>query len=85
LVKALYKTGLCNGGVDIELRSFLTLALNIGEWLASRSGSFISGDGAPDIRRKGGWVGSRAGLDVFGEEKYIVPRRDSKLGLSNWH
>jgi len=42
--------------MEIKPHSFLTLALDKGKWLASRSGSFISVDGAPDILEMGaGW------------------------------
>jgi hypothetical protein len=46
---------------------FLTLALDRGEWLSSRSGRFTSS--TPWI---GGWVGTRAGLDT-GVDESLLP------------
>jgi len=55
-------------GVELELRAFLTLVLDEGEWSASRPGRFTRRERAPGTHWLGGWVGSRAGLDT-GEEK----------------
>jgi hypothetical protein len=43
---------------------FLTLALDGGEWSASRPGLFFLGT-APGNLRLGGWVNTRAGLDAI--------------------
>jgi hypothetical protein len=51
------------GGVDVEIHIFLTSALVGGEWSASRTGRFTSGERAPSIRWIGGWVDPRVGLD----------------------
>jgi hypothetical protein len=44
--------------------SFLTSALEGGEWSPSRPGRFTPGQRAPGTHCTGGWVGSRAGLDA---------------------
>jgi hypothetical protein len=41
----------------------LTSALAGGEWSASRAGRFTPGERAPVSHWKGGWMGSRAGMD----------------------
>jgi len=51
-------------GVKIQLRAFLTSALDGGEWSASRSGSFTPKESAPGTHWIGGWVGPRAVLDA---------------------
>jgi hypothetical protein len=56
--------------------SFLTSALDGGEWSASRPGRFIPGEIAAGIHCMGGWVGSRASLDIV-EKRKCSPRRDS--------
>jgi len=58
-------------GVEIYCHAFLILALDGGEWSASRSGRFISGGRAPGTHWIGGWMGPRAGLDAV--EKGIFP------------
>jgi hypothetical protein len=56
-------------GEHIQL-TFLTLALDIGEWLASHPCHIIlSGD--PGTHRKGGWVGLRAILNTVGKGKLL--------------
>jgi hypothetical protein len=47
------------GGVDVEIHIFLTSALVLGEWSASRPGRCTTGES----HWIGGWVGPRAGLD----------------------
>jgi hypothetical protein len=45
--------------------SFMTSALDGGEWSASRlSRALLSGEGTPGTHCTGGWVGPRAGLDT---------------------
>jgi hypothetical protein len=46
------------GGVDVEMKGFLTSTLVGGEWSASRPRRFT-----PGTHWIGGWVGPRAGLD----------------------
>jgi len=54
----------------------LISALDRGEWSASQSGRFTSGERTPSTHWIGGWVGSRSCLDV-------VKKRNSEslLGL----
>jgi len=47
----------------------LISALDGGEWSASHSGRFISGETTPGTYWIGGWVGPRVGLDRVPEEK----------------
>jgi hypothetical protein len=44
--------------------SFLSSALNGGEWSGSRPGCFIPEETAPDTHWSGGWLGSEAGMDA---------------------
>jgi hypothetical protein len=51
------------GRVDAWIHIFLTSALVLGEWSASRTGSFTHGERGPGTHWIGGWVGPRVGLD----------------------
>jgi hypothetical protein len=51
----------------------LTSALDGDEWSASRLGRFTPRERAPDTHWIGGWVGSRAGLDVAVKIKIPSP------------
>jgi hypothetical protein len=51
-------------GVEVQLRAFLTSALDGDEWLASRLGRFNPRERAPGTRWMGGWVGPRAGQSI---------------------
>jgi hypothetical protein len=44
--------------------TFLTSAVDQGEWLASRPGRFTTGKRAPSMHMIRGWLGPRAGLDA---------------------
>jgi hypothetical protein len=55
----------------------LTLALDGGEWSASRSGRFTPRERAPVTHWIRGWVGPRAVLDAMVKRKITSPRRDS--------
>jgi len=55
-------------GVKVQFHAFLTSAQDGGEWSASCSGGFTSGENAHDTH----WMGLRAGLDAV---------RDLKLSL----
>jgi hypothetical protein len=50
-----------NGGVP---QSFIISALDGGEWLASRPGSFNRKNGDPVTHQIGVWVRARSGLDA---------------------
>jgi hypothetical protein len=52
------------GLVEVQLHAFLTLALDGGEWSASRPSSFTSSEKAAGINWTGGWVDPRTGLDA---------------------
>jgi hypothetical protein len=59
-------------GVEVYPHAFFTLALDGGEWSASRFGRFTSRERAPGTHWIGSWVGSRAGLDAVVKRK--IPR-----------
>jgi len=48
-------------GVEVQIHTFLTLALDRGEWSASRPAAFIPWQRTPGTRCIGGRVGPRAG------------------------
>jgi hypothetical protein len=52
---------------------FLTLALDGGEWSASRPIHFTPRKRAPGTQWIGGWVGPRAGLDTVSKRKIPSP------------
>jgi hypothetical protein len=56
------------GGVDVYIHFFLTSALAVGEWSASRSGRFTPGERGPRTYWIGGLVDPRAGLDIWKKE-----------------
>jgi hypothetical protein len=55
----------------------LTLALDGGEWSASRPGRFTPRERAPGTHWIGGWVGPRAVVDAMVKRKIPSPRRES--------
>jgi hypothetical protein len=55
----------------------LTLALEGGEWSASRPSRFTPRERAPGTHWMGGWVGPRAVLDALVNRKIPTPRRES--------
>jgi hypothetical protein len=60
------------GGVEIQLRSFLTMTLDDGEWLTSRSRRYIlRKESRNTLNRRLGGTHSRSGR--FGEEKNLLP------------
>jgi hypothetical protein len=80
VVKVKVKLSLCytkhhaiktHGGGDIDY-VFLITTLDGGEWSASLSGRFTSGETAPSTHCIGGQVGYRAGLDTVAKKKNIV-------------
>jgi hypothetical protein len=54
-----------------------TLALDVGEWSASRLGHFTPREKAPGTPWIGGWVGPSAVLDAMLKRKIPNPRRES--------
>jgi hypothetical protein len=59
--------------------SFLTSALDWGEWSASHPAALCPGERTPGIHCTGGWVGPRAGLDTDARGKILCPCRGSNL------
>jgi hypothetical protein len=57
--------------------SFLTSALDGGEWSASRPDRALSRERTPGAHCTGGWVGLRAGLDTEARGKILCPCRGS--------
>ena len=56
------------------LHSFLTLALDGGEWSISGPGHFTPiGRKGSYTHQMGGWVGTRAGVNGFGKGKSLCP------------
>jgi hypothetical protein len=64
-------------GVEVYHHAFSTLALDGGEWSASRSSRFNPGKEPPNSHWIGGWVGPKAGLDAVVKRKIFRPCRDS--------
>jgi hypothetical protein len=60
------------GGMDVQIRIFLTSALVGGEWTASQIGRFTPGERAPGTHWIGGWVDPRAGLDDLEKRKFLI-------------
>jgi hypothetical protein len=60
------------GGVDVEIRVFLTSALVGDEWSVSLPGRFSSGDTAFGTHWIGGWVGPRFGLEGVVKRKFLT-------------
>jgi hypothetical protein len=61
------------GGVEVELHAFLTSALDVGKWVASRPGRFTPGETAPlyPLDKRLGGPQSRSGRGS--EEKEVLP------------
>jgi hypothetical protein len=64
-------------GVEVQLHTFLTSALDGGEWSTSRLGCFDPRERAPGTHWIGSWVGPRAGLDAVEKGKIPSPRQES--------
>jgi hypothetical protein len=60
------------GGVDVQIRIFLTSALAGGEWSTSRPGRFTHRERAPGTHWIGGWVNPRTGLDDAEKLKFLT-------------
>jgi hypothetical protein len=60
------------GGEDVWIHTFLTSALDGGEWTASHPGRFTPGERAPGTHWIGGWVGPRADLDDVEKRKFLT-------------
>jgi hypothetical protein len=66
------------GGVEVQLHTFLTSELDVGEWSGSRPGSYIQRKESPLLAGKeAGWVTQK----VLTQWREISPpRRELKLG-----
>jgi hypothetical protein len=64
-------------GSEGKLHTFLTSALDGGEWSASHTGCFTPRERASGAHLIGGWVGPRAGPDAVMKRKIPSPSRDS--------
>jgi hypothetical protein len=60
-------------GVEVQLHSFLTSALEGVEWSVSLPGRFPPGIRAIGTHWIGGWVDSRAGLDAVARSPFFAP------------
>jgi hypothetical protein len=58
------------GGVDVQIHTFLTSALDGGEWSASRPCRFTTRERAPGTHWIGGWVDPQASLDDMEKRKF---------------
>jgi hypothetical protein len=65
------------GEMTYSSYSFLTSALDGGEWSASRPDALCPGERTLDTHCTGGWVGPRAGLDTEVRGKIHCPCRGS--------
>jgi len=59
------------GGVEKQLRTFLTSALNAGDWSATRPGRFTAGERTAGIHWLGSRIGRRTGLDAEVKRKNL--------------
>jgi hypothetical protein len=50
--------------MEVWIQAFLTSALDVGEWSASRPGRFTPRERASGTHWTGGWVDPRAGLEA---------------------
>jgi hypothetical protein len=60
------------GEVDLWVKIFLTSALVVGEWSASRPCCFNPGERAFGTHWIGSWVSPRAGLDYMEKRKFLT-------------
>jgi hypothetical protein len=60
------------GGVDVQIRIFLTSALSGGEWSASSPGRFTTGERAAGTHWIEGCVRPKAGLEDLEKRKFLT-------------
>jgi len=60
-------------GVETEIHSFLTSALDGGEWSGSRTGRFTPGKINIGTHWIGGWLGPRVGLEAVVKRNNTSP------------
>jgi hypothetical protein len=63
------------GGVEVQLHTFLTSALDGGEWPASHPSCFTPRERAPGTHWIEGWVGPRASLGTMVNVKIASPAK----------
>jgi hypothetical protein len=74
----LYSIKYSTTGVEVQLHTFLTSALDGGEWSASCPADFTPREYDPGTQWTGSLVGPRAGLDTaVAKIKYPCPYRES--------
>ena len=59
------------GEVEVQVHTFLTLALGGGKWSTAFVGCFILGKNPPLPIKQGGWVGPESSMDIFRREKSL--------------
>jgi len=63
------------GGAEVLLHSFLTLALDGGEWSVSGPSHFITRERSPDMHRRRSWVGHTASPEMPSKKPLLhLPR-----------
>jgi hypothetical protein len=73
LVRVLHHATKTYGGVEVWLHAFLTSALDLGEWSASRHCRFTPRERTRGTDWIGGWVGPRVGLAAAANGIISVP------------
>jgi len=66
-------------GLEMELRTFLTLVLDGSQWSASCPGCFIPGRRTPCTHWIEGWVNLRAGVDAVEKKKNNLTPSGSQI------
>jgi hypothetical protein len=61
--------------------SFLTSALDGGQWSASHPGRFTPGEGAPAIHCVGDWMGPEPGWTLWTRERSLTPAGNKTLAV----
>jgi hypothetical protein len=67
------------GGMEVLIHTFLTLALDGGEWSASNTSHFTPRGRSPDTFWRGGWVDCDASLDFVQWRKITCHYWESNL------
>jgi len=68
------------GGMEVQVQTFSNLTLDEGDWSASCPGNFTLRDRGPGIHWMGGWVGTRAYLDMAAKRKIPCPYHELNPG-----
>ena len=70
-------------GVEVQLHSFLTSALDEGKWSTSRPGCFTPKERTTVLMEQVGWVGPRTSLNVLEKNKISCSCRESNPGSTS--